>query len=110
MKNVLESKHGVIRSISLLLVDADYHLLPLLSAQRAIRISNDLYGSYVLSAFELSNGYSRPIGNSPLAQPADVFDARNTIMAKRKLAKILIRKSTHDGRCLLVTSFMYSLD
>lgn len=60
-KNVFESKNGIIRSIILLLLTAENPPLPLLSVQRAIRISNDLYVSDTLSAFEMSNGFSRQL-------------------------------------------------
>lgn len=96
LKNLLEYKHGFIRSIYLHLVNEDAHISSHLAAQRAIRIYNNQYGLHVHSAFELSNGYRRPIGISPLALSANVFEAHEIHYAKSKLSKIIQRKPTHD--------------
>lgn len=61
-KNVLESKHIRIPSIFLRLSDFDSAPNAELAAQKAIRISNDLYGSHVLSAYEHAKGFPRTHG------------------------------------------------
>lgn len=53
-KNVLYSSHGVTRSIFLSLTNADHKFATPLAAQQAVRIMKDLYGSHLLSAYELS--------------------------------------------------------
>lgn len=58
-ENVIESKHGIIRSVYLPLCAFASTLLSTRAAQKAISVSNDLYGSSLLSTFELANGYSR---------------------------------------------------
>ena len=70
---------------------------PLL-AQQLIRISNDLYGNGVCSSHELAKGFTRPAesGNLPKTVTEDVFKARETIMAKRKLNLILRSKSIQE--------------
>ncbi len=53
-KNVLESKHKVIRDILLRLENGSDDVGESLRAQQSIRISNDLYGNSVCSAHELA--------------------------------------------------------
>lgn len=67
---------------------------PKLCTMQAIRISNDSYGSDILSASELARGYSRPIEfpNSPVPISEEIIDARTTLSAKWKLALILRQK------------------
>lgn len=65
-KNVLESKHGIIFSILLLLSDTESVSTPAITAQRATRISNDRYVSDILSAYESIKGYMRPLFNVPV--------------------------------------------
>lgn len=91
---MLESKHCVIRYIFLRLIDHNPQLSVSLAVQQAVRISNDLYGSHVLSAYELAKGLTRPHGSTPLALPPDLFEAQETLVAKRKLSTILCSKST----------------
>lgn len=91
-KNPLESKHNIIRSIFLRLnASSDPQIPPELMAYRAIRISNDLYGSDVLSSFELAKGFTKPLdekdGLNVISN--DLIDAHDTIKAKRKLNLIL---------------------
>lgn len=95
-KNVIESKHGIIRSIFIRLKadqpDADAATL----AQKSIFISNNLYGSDIMSAYEMAHGFTRPLNGSVQKIGDDIIDAQNTLEAKRKLTKILRTKSTHD--------------
>ncbi len=92
-KNVIESKHRVIRDIYIRLKavkdpidDVDAWLM----IQEALRISNDLYGNDVISARELAKGYTRPIysGMPPFEIPTEILNAHNTLLAKRKLTLI----------------------
>lgn len=59
--NLLERKHGVIRSIFPRLLDASAEISQQLAAQQALRIYNELYWSHVLSAYEMQNGLTRPL-------------------------------------------------
>jgi len=102
-KNVLESKHKVIRDVFLRLVenygdDTKENEFPSLIVQEALRICNDLYGNDVMSAHELAKGYTRPIHPSgPLVVvPDDIQAAHDTLIAKRKLNLILKSNATHD--------------
>lgn len=62
-KNVLESKHGVIRNVFLgILQENDDNAQ--LSALQAVSISKDLYGSHILSSFELVKGFNKPVVNN----------------------------------------------
>lgn len=53
-QNSIETKQGIRRSIFLRLSSADRTFSPELRAHQTVRIFNDLYGSNVLFAFELS--------------------------------------------------------
>jgi len=97
-KNVIESKHKIIRDIFLKLSFGKPEELGGLFAQQAIRITNDLYGNDVMSANELAKGYTRPIeaGVSLKSLPEEIVRAHDTLMAKRKLTKILRSKSVQE--------------
>lgn len=98
-KNVLESKHKIIRDVFIRLKEESTverkEWETSLITQQAIRISNDLYGSDVLSAQELAKGYARPIQNEviPKQLPQELVDAHQTLLAKRKLTLILRSKT-----------------
>lgn len=76
-KNVLESKHAVIRSILLFLVD-DSSSNTCLAVMQYVRISNALYGSELVPAHEMARRCSKPIGPriNPLPVTQDVIDAQ----------------------------------
>lgn len=58
--------------------------------QSAFRISNDLYGNDIASANELAKGHTRPIFYSkPVPLPAEIRNAQDDCIARRKLNKIL---------------------
>ena len=97
-KNTLEPKHGIIRSIFLRLQSASPNTSSALLALQEVSISNDLYGSDKLSAFELAKRFTKPIAvDSELAPvPADLIAARDEIIAKRKLTLILRSHVTAD--------------
>ena len=94
-KNVIESKHKIIRDILLRIAANNEAISDIIGAQQAIRISNDLYGNDTCSAHELSKRFTRPIvpGTLPKIVPQDLLIARETLMAKRKLNLILKSKS-----------------
>ena len=60
-KNPLEAKHGEIRSIYLRLKHANPGTDPRSLAHQSVTVSNDLYGSDTVSAFELAKGFTKPI-------------------------------------------------
>ena len=97
-KNVLESKHKILRDIYLRCKDDDSNVNEKQIAQQSIRMSNELYGSEVCSAFELAKGFTRPIqpGSELKFVPDGVINARDTLIAKRKLNLTLISISTSD--------------
>lgn len=74
-KNAIESKHGIIRSIFILLMEDSSNLSCELKALRAVSISNDLYGNHLVSSFEIAKGYKRPVVGSPVELPDELIDA-----------------------------------
>lgn len=93
-KNAIESKHKIIRDIYLRLKgnQAEHSAVnEQLLVQQAMRVSNDLYGNDVFSAHELAKGYTRPVTQDsyPAIVPDGIIQARNDLVAKRKLTKTL---------------------
>lgn len=90
-KNVLESKHCVIRSIYLQLRSAAPDFDKHLHCYQYVAISNELYGSDTVSAFELAKGFTKPVETDSVQRilPADVRYAHEELKAKRKLNLIL---------------------
>ena len=90
-KNPLEPKHGVIRSIYLRLKHASPDTDPKVLAHQAVIVSNDLYGSDTVSAFELAKGFTKPVDSSvpPFVLRQDLLDANESFMNKRRLNLIL---------------------
>ena len=97
-KNVLDSKHKMIREILLRIISGNESVSEIIAAQQAIRISNDLYGNNICSSHELAKGFTRPIecGNLSKIIPPDLIRAREVLKAKRKLNLILKSKSTEE--------------
>lgn len=60
-KNSLEPKHGFIRSIIIRLKNALLDTSKSILELRAVTISNDLYGSDVMSELELAKGFSKSL-------------------------------------------------
>lgn len=60
-------------------------------AIRAVRISNDLYGSDVTCLFEPAKGYTMPLlpNVTPVPLSQDISRALDEIIAERKVAKVL---------------------
>ncbi len=79
-------------------MDAPNDLHQSIFINKAVRISNDLYGNDVMSANELAKGYARPIrsGDSPTDIPKDIIDAHDALQARRKLTLVLRSKSVHE--------------
>lgn len=71
-----------------------------LAAIQAVRISNDLFGSDILSSFEMTKGYCKPIlpGASPIPFVQEIFDAQLQLDAKRKLTRILRSRSLQKSQ------------
>lgn len=83
-RNTIHSKHTTTRSISIRLKD-DKLLSKEASAIKALCILNDLHGSSVMSAFELSDGFAKPIDDRPTQVADDVVKAYLDIQTRRKL-------------------------
>lgn len=101
-KNVLESKHRVIRDVYLRLKGDSTELSEnkgRLLVNMALRITNDLYGSDTMSSFELAKGFTRPAlpGTPPIPIPEEIRAAHENLQAKRKLTLILRSKATTDN-------------
>lgn len=60
------------------LLDTNPELASMLVAQQALRISNDLYSSHVLSVYEPAKGFCTPLISSPTALPIDLVKAQET--------------------------------
>jgi len=100
-KNVIESKHRIIRDVYLRLKSSfenDETVSESVLVKQAIRVTNDLYGNDVASAYELAKGYTRPVarGSFPMCVPKEVLEAQENLKAKRKLTLILRSKSVAD--------------
>ena len=96
-KNVLESKHKIIKDIFLQVKENNETLSDTIPAQQAIRISNGRYGNDVCSSYEIAKGYTRAIepGEFPKILPEDIQKARKVLIAKQKLNLILKSKSRY---------------
>lgn len=90
-KNAIEPRNRTIRSMFLRLKNAEPDLSDNLHAIRAIRISNDLYGSDTLSAYEMAKGFTKPLCVDQKPRPVDeeLRNAHDELIAKRKLTLIL---------------------
>lgn len=61
-----------------------------------IEIPNQLFGSAVLSAFELLHGFTKPPTGKPVLLPQEIITAQNLLDAKCKLICILWSKSANN--------------
>lgn len=90
-KNAIEPIHGAICLLFLRLQHASPTSSDAILAVRAARISNDLYGSDIMSAYEAANGFARPPAPGEKAIP--VYDnlllAHQELMARSNLTCIL---------------------
>lgn len=94
-KNAIESKLGIIRSVFLWLKAANDTVQDHQLVYQAVRISNQLYGSDTLSAFEMDKGYTVPVtaGTAPNLVPDELISAQQALAAKRKMILILRLKA-----------------
>lgn len=85
-KIVLESKHQIIRSIFVCFSSStEPALCKELTAIGAICISNDLYKSDVLSAYEMPKGFTQSIFSSPTELATDPTETQLQLQSKRSL-------------------------
>lgn len=97
-KNMLEPRHGPIRFTFIRLRHASPETLVQVLALRSVRVSNDLYISDVISAYEAAKGYTRPIHPyvSPVPVDRELLEAHSNLVARRKLTRILRLHSLTD--------------
>lgn len=95
-KNVLESKHCSIRPVFLRLQEHDKTLGLEMATQRAQRISIDLYGSDILSEFEMPHEFTKEIVDTSTPIDPELVEAQNTLAKNRKLTRILRSRVCHD--------------
>lgn len=69
--------------------DASPHTNHAIVAAQISDASNQLYRSDIMSAYELSHGFAKPIGDSFIITPEDIVDAQKTLDSKRRLIRIL---------------------
>lgn len=72
-----------------------------LAAERATRVSNDLYDFSELSAYEMDHGFSRSFLQPLKLLPQELFAARETVQKKQKLFPIFLSKNTTDRTAAL---------
>lgn len=92
-KKLLESKHGILRFIFFLLRDDRRDDSPDISAVRALRFSNDLYGSQVLSSYEMSKVLTHTVGSANHAIPIALFDEVDEIKKRSSPIVSLLKPS-----------------
>lgn len=95
-KNVLELKHKVLRSIFIRLSNDDIIIDEKVRIALTFDISNQLYGSDVMSAYEMARGFTKPIAEHPTKLPDELYQTQNVLNAKRKLTRILRSKSPSE--------------
>lgn len=94
-KNVLESRHSSIRNIFRRLRKHD-GILPLeIATQRALRIPNDLYGPNIISAFEMTHGFTRLIGDT-INRVTHNWSTRRTYSLHNENGHVLSSSVFHD--------------
>eukprot|EP00171_Calliarthron_tuberculosum_P022021 IDg22021t1 len=107
-KNVIESKHKVIRDIYLRLKaenEAEEEMADQLFVQQALRISNDLYGNDVMSAHELAKGFSRPATKDIFVSPGDLVQIHVKLQNQKKgkwSSNKPVLSYDHDSRTVTV--------
>lgn len=92
-KNVLESKHEILRPIFLRQKAADASVCKRVHIETAFDVSNQLYGFDVTSAYELSHIFTNPLNIYPTLLSDDLYKAHEMLAVKCKLARILRSKS-----------------
>lgn len=98
-QKMLELRHGPIRFIYIRLRHDDPDTSPAVPAVRAVRISNDLYGSDIRSACEADKGHSCPIDSdiSPGLVDKELLKAHIHIIAHCKLTRIIRSPSLKEN-------------
>lgn len=92
---IVERNNGTIKRILERLVNAGIDRKPALLIAKACVLSNCLYGTKVLRAFEIARGYATSIvGNLSENIPADILDAHKQQAEVRALNKLLSSRIT----------------
>lgn len=98
-KNVLESKHRILRDIYIRLKSENSTVNPRLLVAKMFRDPNEPYGNILDSAHELAKVYKRPVNNDfPSFLPHAIRKAQDELSAKRKLNLILSSISIIEPR------------
>lgn len=100
-KNMIEPRHGTIISIYIRLRESDYKLSSELRTLQVVRISKDLYGNNIASAFELAKGLSRLVSSFSSINPVppEIVEAHINLVSKRKLNVIHRTHATPTQSC-----------
>lgn len=65
-KSLVNSKHGVIRSLSLTLPSTSPRVSPQLLALRSVKVSNELYGNDWMSSHEMAKELTKSVVSYPV--------------------------------------------
>ena len=109
-KNDTKLEHIINRDTILLIKSNNDEFSETLTAQQAIRISNDLHADELCSSHELAKGFTQPVesGSLPKIVPEEVEKSREVLMAKRKPNLILKYKTTNVPSVKIGDSFKFS--
>lgn len=91
--------HFPMQSIYIRLRHANITTLPAAHSIRSGSVSNDLYGSEILGAFEAAKGYTHPVNSDMAPVPVDkeLSEAHINIIVGRKLILILRSHSLKEN-------------
>lgn len=91
---LIERRHCTIRSVFLKLEKAEPPITDTPYGVRAVRTSNDLYGSDTMSALELAKSYSKPLSanQKPISVDEALWQPHDKPIAKQKLTLIIRSK------------------
>lgn len=93
---VIERKNGTVKRLLEKLDKADKGGDAEVLVAKACFFANSLYGSKILSAFELARGYTPSVvGNPSRRVPTEILEAHTQQMAVRALNKLLRSKNTN---------------
>lgn len=90
--NALESEHGIISSMFIRICEAKPNSDEQLSISQAIDVSYQLYGSDIMSAYEVSHAFTKTLYDQYIFNCNDIFSAQIELEVKRKLTRILRSK------------------
>lgn len=107
--NLLEPLHASIRFIYIRLRHTEPSLSSRLLAIRAVWVSNDLYGSDFVSAYEAAKRFTCPIHPDFPPVPVDqqLLEAHANLHARRKLPAYFANNPCRPPTFALVTLFKY---